>query len=112
MGLNLTIPMQLPSANNLREHWRVRHRRVKAQRQTVAWFLTASTPRPALPVVVTLTRVGVRDLDGDNLQGAFKAVRDQVATWLGLDDADPRIRWEYDQRRGKVCAVEIRVESA
>jgi hypothetical protein len=50
-------------------------------------------------------------LDGDNLQSAFKATRDGVADWLGVDDGDPRLDWQYRQRKGaaKVYAVEIEV---
>jgi hypothetical protein len=44
-----------------------------------------------------------RKLDTDNLQGAFKWIRDEVANQLvpgkqpGRADDDPRISWEYDQ---------------
>ncbi|MDB5297798.1 MAG: Bcep22 hypothetical protein [Phycisphaerales bacterium] len=64
-----------------------------------------------LPCVVTLTRIGPRELDGDNLQGAFKAVRDMVALELGVDDADPRVTWEYAQEPRRDHAVRIRVGS-
>lgn len=101
------IPLALPSAPNQRLHWAAKARQVRAQRDATAWVL-GSRPRPSLPVVVTLTRVSPRRLDDDNLRGAFKAVRDQVATWLGVDDADPRVRWDYDQRKGPP-AVEVRV---
>ena len=106
----VTIPIALPSAANLREHWAAKHRRVKSQRDAVAWIL-GNRARPALPVVVMLTRVSARTLDDDNLRGAFKAVRDQLATWLGVDDADPRVRWDYDQRKGPP-SVEVRVTLA
>lgn len=36
-------------------------------------------------------------MDGDNLANALKPVRDQLAEWLGVDDADGRIRWESGQ---------------
>jgi hypothetical protein len=65
-----------------------------------------------LPVRVTLTRVSGGRLDDDNLRPALKAVRDVVAAWLGLDDADPRVRWVYRQRAGWAAAVTIRVEHA
>jgi hypothetical protein len=109
--LEVKIPMRLPSAANLREHWRARHRRVKAQRATVAAFL-GGRPRPSLPAVVTLTRVSPRPLDGDNLQGAFKGVRDQVAAWFGIDDASSWVTWAYAQRRGAVgeYGIELRFE--
>jgi hypothetical protein len=48
--------------------------------------------------VVTLTRYSTHVLDTDNLQGAFKSIRDQVAAWLGCGDgADSPIRWRYRQ---------------
>ena len=58
-----------------------------------------------------LTRIAPRQLDGDNLQSAFKATRDGVADWLGIDDGDKRLDWQYRQRSGgaKVYAVELEV---
>jgi hypothetical protein len=99
--MTLLIPLRLPSAANLREHWRVKAKRTQAQRQLVALYI-GGKPRPALPVVVTLTRIAPRALDGDNLQGAFKAMRDEVARFLGVPDNHPAVTWEYGQRRGGV----------
>jgi hypothetical protein len=107
--VTLTIPMRLPSAANLREHHMARHRRVQQQRQWVAAYL-GGKPKPALPVVVTLVRIAPRALDGDNLQSAFKAPRDEIARWLGVDDADPRVTWEYWQRRGGVGVYAVTVQ--
>ena len=111
--MTLSIPLNLPSAANLREHWTTKHRRVKGQRSVVALFL-GGKPRPPLPVVVTLTRIAPRSLDSDNLQGAFKGVRDEVSKWIGYPDNDPRIEWRYGQRQGgvKVYAIEVRIEPA
>jgi hypothetical protein len=55
--------------------------------------------------------VAPRALDGDNLQSAFKAVRDGVADWLGVDDGHKNLDWQYYQRKDgpKVYAVEIEV---
>lgn len=109
--MTLTIPMPLPSAANLREHWTAKARRVRAQRTWVAAYLRGSPP--ALPVVVTLTRIAPRELDGDNLQGAFKGVRDQVAAWLGHADNVPGITWGYAQARGlpREVGIVIRIEA-
>lgn len=97
-----------PGGNN-REHHMVRARRVKKERTTVAWVLL-DKPRPALPVVVTLMRRAPSSgLDDDNLTMSLKAVRDQVAVWLGVDDKDPRVQWEYDQLRDKLWSVTIEV---
>jgi hypothetical protein len=102
----LTISMRLPSAANLREHWAAKAKRVKQQRQAVAMFI-GGRPKPALPVVVTLVRIAPRALDSDNLQSAFKAPRDEIARWLGVADNDPRVGWEYAQRRGGVGVYSV-----
>ena len=77
---------------------------------------TVILPAPAqaktvLPVTVVLTRIAPRRLDGDNLQSGFKAVRDGVADWLGVDDGSSLVDWQYFQRSGKAgeYAVEIEV---
>jgi hypothetical protein len=65
--------------------------------------------RPAFPCVITLTRVGVKRMDTDNLASALKACRDGVAEWLGIDDGDPRIEWRYAQRTDKTYSVEVAI---
>lgn len=92
---------------NVREHWRVRAKRVKAERESTAWVLTRQS-KPALPCTVSFTRVGPSNgLDDDNLSSGFKGIRDEIAKWLGIDDRDPRVKWECDQRRGKEWSVEV-----
>lgn len=47
---------------------------------------------------MSLIRVAKRKLDDDNLAGAFKSVRDQIADWLGFtDDAASPIFFSYGQ---------------
>lgn len=62
---------------------------------------------------VTLTRICLGGLDSDNLQGAFKYVRDEVARWLGRDDGDPSYEWVYEHRPAKrgVHHVELQIEA-
>lgn len=55
---------------------------------------------------VVLTRVSPRAFDTDNLEAAFKSVRDGMATQWGIDDADPRVTWVTDWRKGPVELVE------
>lgn len=112
----VTLPLRIPSAANMREHWAAKHRRVKAQRNAVALAVRPVVSKGLAErherLVVTLTRIAVagsRGLDGDNLQASFKAVRDQVAAELGIDDGDARIEWRYAQRRGKAWGVEISI---
>jgi hypothetical protein len=58
---------------------------------------------PAWPrYFVTLERVGANPMDTDNLAAGFKTIRDAVARWLRLDDADDRIVWSYSQRIERV----------
>jgi hypothetical protein len=42
-----------------------------------------------------------RIIDQDNLIGGCKALRDAVAQWLGCDDAERFVNWEYSQQRTK-----------
>lgn len=101
MTVTLRVPLHTTSPNR-REHWAARARRVRRERKAVAVAFESRAP-VSLPAAVTLTRFAPRALDGDNLQGALKGVRDAVAFWLGCDDADPRVSWLYDQAR---CAGE------
>ena len=114
----VTVPLKTGRGQNEREHWRARDRRVRAEREAVAWLLRGHRP-PAGPVTVLLRRVvpGSRGLDAhDNLPGSLKAPVDQVAQWLGRDDADPSITWEYAQRPGKkgewLVEIEVNGEGA
>jgi len=101
--------MRLGRGMNAREHWRVRARRVKAEREQVDWVLISrGIMKPLLPAIVTITRVAPSSgLDDDNLAGACKAVRDQIAQWIGVDDRHRDVvTYAYAQRRGP-WAVEI-----
>lgn len=121
MTVTVEIPMALPSAGNLHEHWRKRHQRIKAQRMStglmlrawrvVSWADAHGTALRAgvMRLAVTLTRVSPRKLDDDNLAFAFKGVRDEVAAYFGVNDNDSRVTWRYAQERGK-AAVRIRFD--
>ncbi len=118
--LRLELPLKLPSAGNLHEHWRARASRVKAQRAHVKLALKSIRYRQMLwdvaaeavnghTAVCTLTRISPRKLDSDNLAFAFKAVRDEIAAQLGIDDGSDAVLWEYRQETGKQA---IRIEIA
>lgn len=106
MTFTVQIPLRLDSMLNLRLHHMSKHRKVKAQREAVAWVVPLGLP---VPCTVILTRIAPRELDGDNLQGAFKAVRDSVAQRLGVDDKDGPITWLYSQERGKTREYGVRI---
>lgn len=104
-----SVPIKAVNTLNARQRWAVRAKRVKAERQRTLLAFRASKPELAPLVEVVLTRVGPRALDSDNLQGACKGVRDQVAHMLGVDDGGPLVRWTYAQERGEYAVrVEIR----
>ena len=121
-AVEIEIPVRLVSLLNSREHHMARARRAKQQRslarlQTIArlcrsplWARVAN----GCGLVVTITRIGPRELDDDNLAGSAKHVRDGIADALGIDDGDKRIVWRYRQakftgaaRGGYSCAVRI-----
>ena len=105
----VTLPLQIVSVANLREHWRARHKRSKLHRET-AEMLMRRHPRPRTDaqITITLTRTGAGRMDSDNLAGGFKAVQDGVADWLGIDDGSPQLKWVYEQivdRKAKPSAT-------
>jgi hypothetical protein len=120
----VAIPIKLPSATNLREHWRVRAKRIKEQRRVVSVvFKDWGVKRQLLETFaiharggvleVTLTRISPRKLDSDNLQGAFKGIRDEVAAVFGVDDGSDQWVWTYRQESGPACIrIEVRAAAA
>jgi hypothetical protein len=102
--LSFYVPMHLPSVVNLRENWRKRAKRAASQREDITLYWLSLARQYAFgerlksqPLIVKLTRHGRKELDDDNLRSALKAVRDGIAECLGIDDRDPRVRWDYDQ---------------
>lgn len=103
--------MRLPNSSNAREHWSVRAKRVKVQRQRACWMaLGLKLQHAKLPLSVRLTRVWAppqRALDDDGVVSSLKGVRDGVADAIGVDDRDPRVLWRYRQEPGATSAVRI-----
>ena len=120
--LEFMIPLRTKTGLNAREHWAVKAKRVKAERDATGryWLANALQYRVrcdlrllakyAPGLLITLTRIGPRLCDDDNLAGGLKAVRDQVAEELGTDDGpNSMLRWKYHQERGP-WGVRVRVE--
>lgn len=109
----VTLSMRTVSEANSHEHWRLRAKRAKQQREAAAFtllgVLRAEHVEP--PCDVLLTRIGpTTGLDDDNLPASMKHVRDGVADALGLaNDRDPRVRWSYAQQRTKDWGVIVRI---
>lgn len=112
--ITLNLPLRTVSLTNAREHWSTKAKRARTERNVAhyAWLLREGRGLyVGEGATITLTRVGPRKLDDDNLASSLKHVRDQVAAELGVDDGSPRLRWLYEQERG-VYAVRVRVEIA
>ena len=101
MKNSIMVPIRTAPGLNAREHHHDRAKRVRKEREAVAWMLKG-VKRPSLPCSVRLTRIAPSNgLDNDNLVGSVKAVRDQVAEWLGVDDRhSDQVRYVYAQQRG------------
>lgn len=98
--MRIHIPIRLPSLSNLRLGWR-RFAALKKSQKVATKACMHGVDIPPMPLLVTITRVGPRKLDDDNLANACKYVRDQIAAEVGVDDGDDRYTWRYCQRIGK-----------
>ena len=109
-ALNVTLPIRLRSTANLRAHPLRLWREGKTQENAITKAIPAAI-LPPLPVVVTITRIGHRKLDTDNLAISAKAVRDQIARLYGVDDGSDLYTWEYAQEKAKpgvhACRITI-----
>lgn len=101
------IPIKTVTGLNAREHWRKRAARVKAERAATALIV-----RPFwTPCIVRMVRLSPALCDDDNLQGAMKAVRDEIAKINGVDDGPTGpITWVYAQEKCKRGTFGVRVE--
>ena len=111
--ITIEAPIKVISEANQRNHWAERKRRFDGQRIELNYYWKQSLKgrRVSLPCVVRLTRIGPKALDTDNLAGAFKAVRDQIAKEIGIDDgAVKQIRFEYAQEAIGSRKYGIRIE--
>lgn len=109
MKANRTVvsaQIELESEANKHEHWAAKSRRARTQKGIVKAELGCvifDGKDDGGNYRIVLTRVKrkfQRNYDGDNLQRAFKAVRDAVADALGIDDGSNRLEWLYRQAKG------------
>lgn len=101
------IPIKTVTGLNAREHFRVRAKRVKAERAATALIV-----KPFFtPCIARLVRLSPAQCDDDNLQGACKAIRDEIAKINGVDDGpNGPITWVYAQEKCKRGTFGVRVE--
>jgi hypothetical protein len=111
--ITFILSIRTRSENNMHGHWRGHAARAKSQRSATYEALKGIpfSKDDLSHANVSLVRVSPRELDGDNLQGALKAIRDGITDWMsgglnesnkkgGVNDRDPRIHWLYAQQRG------------
>lgn len=107
MHASYLIPIKTVTGLNAREHWTARHRRVSKEKEATARIVK---PFP-VPCIVRMIRLSERLCDDDNLQGACKAIRDQIAKLCGVDDGPSGpIKWVYAQEKCKRGHYGVRVE--
>ena len=107
------LPLIVKSKLNQRQHWGVRMRTARVERRAAIMAILALGATFDGPLRVTLTKVGGRRMDDDNLAGAFKNVRDGIADGIGRDDGCKSIKWVYDQRprrRGEQAGCGVVIE--
>ena len=110
LRIEADVPIRLKSEANAGGKLRDKIARKTAVKTAVDDALPDAWTFFPLPCVVGLTRFGSKELDDDNLRRALKPVRDGVAKWLGIDDADKRVTWVYSQQPAFVPYCRIRIE--
>lgn len=103
------VPIRLVSLLNERFHWRKLSQLRKKQKAATKRSMTGKEI-PPLPLIITITRVGKRVLDDDNLATSCKYVRDQIAEVVGVDDGSPLYTWRYQQRTSSSEKYGVEVE--
>ena len=105
--MRFQIPIRLPSLANTRMNWRAMAH-LKGKQKVATLVCMAGLVIPPLPLVITITRIGPRKLDDDNLASACKYIRDKIADMVGVDDGSSLYTWRYEQEVGKYSVdVEI-----
>lgn len=105
--ISFTLPLRTRNPLNSRQGWRPVWARGKAHRKAAALKTKTEIKRQlpsgilCPPLVVTLVRIGPREMDDEGCIASLKGVRDGIADALKIDDGDKKkIRWRYDQAKG------------
>lgn len=116
-AITLLVPVRVVNPLNGRQSWRTVHARGEREKYVTAAMFVQAAHRglefPALPIVVTLTRIGKQQMDSDAVPASLKHARDSVAKWYGVDDRDGgKIEWRYGQEYGRALEYGVRIEIA
>ena len=95
--------------NTRQEYHTVSRTSEKARYEAESACIAAKFPK-RFPVRITMIRYGSRKLDkGCGLNASLKPVRDGIADYMGLDDADDGYEWKYEQMPAPVRATGVRI---
>ncbi len=110
----VVVPIRIVSKNETaggKENGFARSARRAKERAQTRIILGGRRWMYGFPVVVTLSRMAPRLLDDDNPE--VKAVRDQVAEWLGVNDGDTDlVKFVTAQEKRGEFGCRIRIEKA
>ena len=105
------FPFRLRHYANTTGYWRAKAGHTKQLRELVGWHLNLMGARPELPCKVVMTRGAPRLFDDDNVVHAFKCVRDEIASWIGVDDRyTDQVSYSCKQERTKGERYFVRIE--
>jgi hypothetical protein len=129
MKESFEIDIKTVSEANSTQHWSTKHKRHKQQQFFVRAAYMQYMSYVKVPCNVTLTRLAPHDLDSDNLQMAFKWIRDEISELIlpehckefvdakgnirklkGRADSDERITWDYKQTKRKKYGIIVEIE--
>jgi hypothetical protein len=103
------VPHKIISEANNRDHWTKKYKRKVALQWAIKVELSKIQEFP-LPCIITLERVGKKNLDFANLVHGFKHAEDMIAKTIiertdlapvkpiGVYDGDSRLQWRYGQK--------------
>jgi len=108
--VSIHLPIRTYSEANQRGHWRIGYaRKMNQQNHTGVYMRIAKCPQRK-PARIRFTRLAKQRLDPDNLAGSNKHVQDAVCKYLGCDDGDESIQFEYQQEKSKQYGVRVEIE--
>jgi hypothetical protein len=111
MSIEIYLPLRTRTPGNGRRHWAVDAKEAREQRNVSKLFVRGtSRVLPPFPVKVTLTRIGPRKMDQQNLGGALKHIIDGIADAYGVDDGDERWEFIFKQEKNKDYGVRVLIE--
>lgn len=123
------LPIRIVSEANSTEHWTKKAKRHKEQAFFVKRAFHEYIKDAIMPCTITMIRLAPRELDSDNLQMAFKWIRDELADFMfpgenlhyiaksgrtiplkGRRDSEPGLTWAYEQRKSKSYGIIVQFD--